>query len=170
MTRFEKFLHWLSSKLPVYFHLDGYMNRWWLLPAFLLKRDRHGHLKPRRFVPRIRLHQTLRSDIERHLHCHPQSNCSIILTTGYTEVVPALQSQPPYEDLFQWNQTWRSRSPGSIIFRSAAHRHRLLIAYGKCCWSIFIMFGKRREWGFHTAKGFVNHRYYSDFLANKRAP
>lgn len=72
-----------------YFDLEGYMNRWWILPPPV------SHGKPgfwlvgnqlRRLLPfSIRIHQILRADRERHLHNHPWTFRTIILTGWYSE-------------------------------------------------------------------------------------
>lgn len=135
----------LSRRLPVMLHLDGYMNRWWLLPRSLLKVGAEGHLVPRRFVPDIRLQQILRSDNDRHCHDHPRASLAIILATGYTEITPDRQAV---------------KSPGSVTYRSATHLHRLVLPAGKSSWSIFTMFGPKREWGYATEHGWVHNRDY----------
>jgi hypothetical protein len=56
------------AKETPYFHLDGYMNRWWI-----------GNGR------RARIHEILRSDNDRHLHDHPWDYTTIILRGGYIE-------------------------------------------------------------------------------------
>ncbi len=56
-----------TAKKKPYFHLDGYMNRWWLVEDS------------------VRIHQILRSDEDRHLHDHPFDYTSIILRGAYIE-------------------------------------------------------------------------------------
>lgn len=56
-----------AKKTP-YFHLPGYMNRWWI-----------GEGR------RARIHEILRSDNDRHLHDHPWDYTTVILRGGYIE-------------------------------------------------------------------------------------
>ena len=63
--------------LRAYQHLDGYMERWWLVEAAADKTRKA-----------MRLHHVLRSDLDRALHDHPWDNASLLLRGGYWEVVP----------------------------------------------------------------------------------
>ncbi len=67
-----------AMKTP-YFHLEDYMERYWLTP----------------FNPNgmnIRVHKILSSDSDRHMHDHPWPSTSIILKQGYWEWLPNDQS------------------------------------------------------------------------------
>lgn len=112
-----------AQKTP-YFHLAGYMNRWWFI-------------KPRKWYDKffggVRVHQILRSDGDRHLHDHPWPYCSIILKGGYTEVTSK-------------GEKWYG--PGSILFRPSNHFHRLILPEGTSTWSLFIMGPYQHGWGF----------------------
>ena len=73
------------AKRTPYFHLDGYMNRWWLFNRYseIGKMDR---VKPRfSWLPSIRIHQILRKDNAEHLHDHPWDARTIILKGWYCE-------------------------------------------------------------------------------------
>ena len=69
---------WLADRLIAramrtpYIHLEGYMNRWWLIPY-------------NRFGIAVRIHEILRSDADRDLHDHPWWYVTIILRGGYWE-------------------------------------------------------------------------------------
>lgn len=135
-----------------YLHLPGYMHRYWLL-------------RPRAWLPcSVRVHHILRSDTDRHLHDHPWANISLVLRGGYTEVLPVDQLQHPRLD--QHPEDWlqaKARWAGSLVLRAARDRHRLLIEPGTSCWTLFIMFGKQRAWGFHTPEGWV---WWRDYLGD----
>ena len=136
------------AKKHPYFHLEGYMQRFWVL-------------KPRKWLPlSIRVHHILRSDNERHLHDHPWASCSVILRGGYWEEVPVSQHQHPEMDQYPSQRVLKERRPGSIVLRLATDRHRLIVPPGKDCWSLFIMLGKQRQWGFYPPKGWVYWREY----------
>ena len=180
-TRIADALILRAQKTP-YFHLDGYMNRWWL---FRLWREGEHYAKVCG-----RIHEILRSDSDRHCHDHPWPYVSIILRGGYWEVrefplttdaerrratraarratSSTVATLGP--DLVLRTTTWHG--PGSIIFRRANDRHRLVLRhfyespqYGTSptevpSWSLFITGPKAQSWGFYTETGFVNWRKY----------
>lgn len=138
-----------------------YLRRWFLTPW---SSDDH-RLKAKR-LPNVYLHQILRSDDDRALHDHPWDNISIILWGGYIEHV---FERPPVEGMEMPPVTTKRRRMFSIVRRKAEDAHRLElyrnpgadgpgsvndIFYGeeKPCWSIFITWRKRREWGFWCEK------------------
>ena len=128
----EKFVDWLieRAKRTPYFHLDGYMNRYWLLP--------YG-----RQVIAARIHQILRSDIDRFYHDHPWSYVSVILRGGYWEVTPMFNSSGIYiGDVRKWY------GAGSVIFRPAKTWHRLEVREGETVWTLFITGKYRQKWGY----------------------
>ncbi|RQS39845.1 hypothetical protein DIE01_16150 [Burkholderia sp. Bp8990] len=145
------------AKRTPYFHLDGYMERYWL-------RQPPGHDANTSTYDRsktgigARVHRILRSDNDRHLHDHPWPTISIILRGGYWEILPAMQCQDPSLDPYLWRRVWRG--PGSIVFRRAHHRHRIELPDGRDSWSLFIMGRYTKQWGFYTREGFVYWRTY----------
>ncbi len=159
-----------------YYHIQGYMSRWWILggsnPARDERSEQYRGWKRStldsflgRFVVAARLHCIHRGDADRHFHDHPGWSISIILRNGYTEVMPASQDQDPVLDSELTIE--RERRPGQIVFRHADHRHRIEIGNGQPCWSIFIMGPKRQIWGFYTPQGKVPWREY---LGLKESP
>lgn len=118
-----------------------YLRRWWLIP--------------RNPLLNVYLHQILRSDDDRALHCHPWLNLSIILRGYYVEIMPIRQSQATGFDFVQGFTKGRFRLPRDIIFRRAKHRHRLSLDRGIHCWSLFITGPRIRTWGFHCRSRFV---------------
>lgn len=125
-------INWLinRAKRTPYFHLQGYMNRYWLFQSRLVS---------------IRIHQILRSDDGRCMHDHPWWNISIVLRGRYWEIMDG-------------GPRWRG--PGSVVVRRAQHRHRLVLPPEHDCWSLFIHGHKSREWGFHTKDGWVMWKKY----------
>lgn len=123
------FLIWLSMKTP-YWHLEGYMNRYWLVPF-------------NKFTPSARIHHILRSDDARAFHDHPWSYISVILRGGYTEVTPVYDKSGLYK-----GEKRRWFSPGRILFRKYNSWHRLELDEGKDAWTLFISFSYRQKWGF----------------------
>ncbi|MBB2928365.1 hypothetical protein [Paraburkholderia silvatlantica] len=141
------------AKRTPYFHLTGYMERFWLF------RDAAGPGEEHHQRIAARAHHILRSDDDRHFHDHPWPSISIVLRGGYWEVMPTKQDQHASLDFCCWRRVWRG--PGAIVIRRAHHRHRLEIPVGKTAWSLFIMGRYTKKWGFYTPQGFV---YWRDYL------
>lgn len=141
-----------AMKSP-YFHLDGYMQRWWLVKERWIKLGKWEYQ-----IPAIRLHRIIRSDSDRHLHDHPRKSISFILYGGYFEVFPALQSQEPEID--ECLRVSFLRKPFNFVYRNATTRHCIKLS-NSVTYSLFITWGKRREWGFYTPQGWVNHKDYN---------
>lgn len=115
-----------------------YLYRWWIIP-----RNRFFN---------VYLHLFLRSDEDRALHDHPFAWCSILLDGQYTEVTK------PHPALTCW-ETFRA---GSIRFHRSTFAHRLELAPGAKCWTLFITGPRIREWGFHCDKGWVRWQDFTD--------
>jgi len=118
-------------------------------------------------------HTFLRSDADRCCHDHPWGFVSLILSGGYWEETEL----PSGHRSLDW------RRPGSVLFRRAAHRHRVLLAdmtgvpvgYAGDGFedypptpstSLVLRLAKRREWGFWTRHGW---RVWTDFIDRKNA-
>jgi hypothetical protein len=115
---------------------DTYMRRWWIIP--------------RNRVFNIYLHNFLRSDDDRALHCHPWWNLSILLLGKYTEHTIAAGGVNHRKEY----------SAGNIKFRKATYAHRVELTDGPC-WSLFLTGPVIRQWGFHCPKGW---RHWKDFV------
>lgn len=129
-----------------YIHLDGYMNRWWLLPY-----NRTGYA--------ARVHEIVSSDRERDLHNHPWPYITVILRGGYFEHTPG----------GRWDVATNRRwyGPGSVLVRPANSFHRLELwrrpdGTEESCWTLFLTGRKRRDtdpghscWGFMVGDVFV---------------
>jgi hypothetical protein len=135
-----------QAKDNPYFHLDGYMERYWLAPF----KENGGN---------VRIHHILSSDADRHLHDHPWASTSVILDGGYWEVMPADPLQHPSKDADAFIKVWRA--PGDVVTRQANSRHLIHLPEGKTSWSMFIMGPYEQKWGFYTEYGKV---YWRDYL------
>lgn len=149
-----------AMKRPPDFMVGGadnpYLLRWWITPWSGWLRDvkptdpawkRIGE-KVVRFLPGIYLHKFLRDDDDRALHDHPWPSVSYILEGGYIEHLDKGRKRLWFK--------------GAIVFRRAAHRHRIELLrdfnqprpFGKRdhpvipAWTVFITGFKVREWGF----------------------
>jgi len=129
----------------------NYIRRWWIVP--------------RNPWSNLYLHLTQRSDEDRALHDHPWDNSSFIIAGGYTEITPRFPNVydgPNHgrsSDLDEW-----IRKPGDVIQRPAATSHRLVIADGAYCISLFATGPKIREWGFWCPQGW---RHWRDFTTGQ---
>jgi hypothetical protein len=126
---------WLADRLIArakktpYFHLPGYMNRWWLLPYA-------------KWRPAARIHEILSSDDDRAFHDHPWPYITLILKNGYFEVKPVFK-----DGIYQGDtRTWYG--PGSILFRRARSWHRLELKDGQPATTLFVTFRYQQRWGF----------------------
>jgi hypothetical protein len=138
-----------QAKQNPYYHLEGYMERYWLYP---FSKDNKTN---------IRIHRILSSDDDRHLHDHPWASTSIILKGGYWEVMPKDPLQHPYLDSDEKNLVKVWRREGDVVIRKANSRHRLILPEGTTTWSMFIMGEKDQSWGFYTEEGKI---YWRDYL------
>lgn len=137
-----------SGRLTPYFHIAGYMERFWVVGARNMHRNNDNSAFDwgkvggvvyhwmTDFVA-IRLHHILRGDHDRHKHNHPTANVSVVLRGGYWECMPG-----PDGDVVKW------RGPGSIVFRRASSLHKLEMPVETTTWSLFIIFRKTQGWGF----------------------
>lgn len=166
LPRFKKAIIAYAQKRP-YSHIkneDGtpYMDRWWLMPKFLLTKDENGYLHPRSWCPfLIRLHHIRSSDYDRELHDHPADYRTILLDGGYVEM-----------DVFKKT---RILLMGETIKARAQTFHRITTITNGGVWTIFIMRKKCNEWGFLVEGGYkVGHRSYSKnkktYLNNTNKP
>lgn len=169
-----------------YYHLDGYMRRWWLVPYGRLGHgDRTKQFRgedclsagaagcgPLPWLRRpfsrllqslglaIRVHHILRSDRGRYNHSHPWPYLTIILRGGYWEIMG---------DGKGGTREVKWRGPGSILFRRAGTFHRLILRgtamedgtyISKEAWTLFITGPKAGTWGFDVKGKFVPHWEY----------
>lgn len=159
---------WLinRAKRTPYFHLTGYMNRFWLVPynrvvtrevgdvrtygatTFKLT-DGTGLVSWRRPFTRLlqhcgiaaRVHEILRSDEGRHPHNHPWPYLTVILKGGYFE-------HTYRDDGTEIGVKWHG--PGSILWRPANSWHRLVVPAGTMATTLFITGKKAQTWGFNV--------------------
>lgn len=74
-----------KSQWTPYFHLHGYMRRWWLFNRYS-EIGSMEQIEPRfRWLPSIRVHHILREDRAEHPHDHPWDARTIILKGWYVE-------------------------------------------------------------------------------------
>lgn len=147
--------------------------------------------RPLRWLPfTIRLHHIATPDFDTDLHDHPGSFVSYVVTGGYRErrprgiepdwerafkpfhtsltLRPGLVIDPPIVEYQREIGRERWRVPGSLIFRRATDRHRIVDVV-RNTWTIFIMFRKVQWWGFYTMRGKVHWRDYCSVHDGRRS-
>ena len=158
--KFADYLIRRAQKTP-YFHLEGYMNRWWLVPyvgAGSAMATGCGWVSWKRPFTRllqclgvaIRVHEILRSDLGRDPHDHPWPYITVILRGGYWE--------ERYQGTEMVSLKWHG--PGSVLMRAATDLHRLCLPAGTTTHTLFMTGRYKQRWGFMTAKGKVPHNEY----------
>lgn len=140
---------------------EPYLTRWYLLQS--------KHLA-------VYLHKFHRSDSP-DLHDHPWSFISIVLWRGYIEETFRKQPKLIPEEMYSSSVTKTARYspiahssdlqrkriwPGTILFRSATHAHRVLLIDDKPAYTLLINFGYIRQWGFFTKKNWKHFINYFD--------
>lgn len=173
----NRIIDWLiaKAKKTPYFHLPGYMNRWWLVP-YKAQGDHQykGNIAPvvfwrrpiawtlQRFDVAVRVHEILSSDAGRDYHDHPWPYITIVLRGGYFEETPVFKDGIFSGASVKWHP------PGSVLFRRAQSWHRLELPRGghdmkrRACTTLFISFKYRQHWGFLTTP--AHKTYYRDYF------
>lgn len=170
----DRFADWLIAKAKrnPYFHLEGYMNRYWLIPyrqqgdheygigCYIAKWWRNPFVwLCQQFDVAARVHEILRDDNADAHHDHPWSYLTVILKEGYVEVKPVF-----YNGIYNGERA-TFVPPGSVLFRRAEDWHRLeVMSPSRPAVTLFITFRYRQKWGFLTTPNAKT--YYRDYFAN----
>ena len=153
-----------AKKTP-YFHLDGYMNRWWLVPYSYVNQEQGcGPVKLldrpvawllQKFGVAIRIHHILRSDDDRHMHNHPWNARTFILRGWYIEK----RREDNGDDSLSF------MSMGRIEKLTPADFHTVLDVSEGGVYTMFVTFDYQWSWGF-----LVNGETFPwrDYLAAKQ--
>ena len=109
------------------------------------------HLMRLPFGYRVYLHRFVASDPGRGLHNHPWKHAvSLLLCGSYQET--RMLSAEVGNALQQ-----RELRPGRLNFISGDVFHRINIAQGSECWSLFLHAPKASDWGFIQKRGYQDH-------------
>ena len=186
-TAFKNYLIARAMRTP-YFHLESYMERYWLVPYATdknissLTKEGTGcynvciFKRPiawlfQKLGIAIRVHKILRSDSGRDFHNHPWNFITVLLKGSYFEITPKFGSSDFYEGAIK---TFYGKN--TVLFRKHKHFHRLELLIGKFfnkqgnieiqylpVWTLFIIFRKKRTWGFlEKPYGVTPHFLYKD--------
>jgi hypothetical protein len=144
-----RLVNWLigyAMRKP-YFHLPGYMGRWWLMPNWTLSKDEYGNRFPKTWMPfSIRIHHIKRPDDGRDLHDHPFDYRTIILKGWYDEC-----------DIFGRSNI---RSAGETVSARAQTFHRISAMPAAGVWTLFIMGPRINSWGFLVGGRKIYYKHY----------
>jgi len=121
-----------SFKTP-YTHLDGYMERFWLLNPYDLSAPRGE-----RELPSARIHHILRADLDDVPHDHPWDARIVILQGWYVE-----ERLMPDGSLQQF-----CRMPGDTAPLNFGEYHRIVEVSEGGVWTLFITYQYKGTWGF----------------------
>jgi hypothetical protein len=179
-------IDWLikrAQRTP-YFHLDGYMNRWWLVPynkviernvpvsevvqnmtpGAICRAVSTGGTGPvSGFRPLARLLQFLGIAVRVHeiLRSDTGRDPHDHPWPYLTIILRGWYWEERFDDEGKsLGSTWYGR--GSILFRPAKSWHMLHLTPGKSCWTLFITGRKSQTWGFNTKDGKVPYHQYKD--------
>ena len=145
-------LAWVISRRPIadyligratrtpYFHLNNYMNRYWLFNRY--SEIGSWNRVPLRFprLPSVRIHHILRADRAEHMHDHPWDARTIILRGGYTERRPTERPGEPYE--------LHMRRQGDTAPVEFGQYHHIERVPPLGAWTLFITWRYVGTWGF----------------------
>jgi hypothetical protein len=101
------------------------------------------------------IHQYNRGD-EDEPHCHPWPNATLVVRGEYTEDV--------YEEDVHVGRF--IRRTGDVVLRTAKSVHAIVHTSPDCI-SLFATMRKEKDWGFHTAEGYVPHELMHSNNASK---
>lgn len=135
----ESRVDWLikRAQLTPYFHLEGYMERWWII-------------RPHKWLPfSIRIHHILREDYDRSPHNHPWAFRTIILRGWYEE-----------EFRVDAGSLLTLMEPGETCRRGTEDFHRIAAVSNGGVWTLFICGRKSCDWGFMVDGEWVYWREY----------
>lgn len=100
------------------------------------------------------LHKFLKSDPD-DVHDHPWPYATLILRGGYYEWIPQFNSKgEKIGEIRHW------RGPGHFRICRATSYHRIELAKGVTCWTLFMPGPKQRDWGFLVRNQWVQWEQY----------
>jgi hypothetical protein len=119
-------------------------------------------LKDRTWFPfNLFLHKFLKSDPD-DVHDHPWNYATLILKGGYYEWIPQFNDQGQKAgEMAVW------RGVGHFRVCKANSYHRIEVDPGTDVWTLFMPMRKKREWGFLTRRGWIQHEQYLTERAGK---
>jgi hypothetical protein len=164
--RIADWIIWRARKTP-YFHIDGYMNRWWFFNGYSKGEDGEMH-KRFEWLPSVRVHHILRRDFDRVPHDHPWDARTIILKGWYREwrktegPIPLSMAdrmgaeRPP----LSWHWVEYRRSVGDTATLKFNEYHTVTEVSPGGVWTLFFTWKYQGGWGFWVDGKKVPYREY----------
>lgn len=155
---------WLVSREPIaewliqraqrtpYFHIDGYMNRYWLFNGYRRGLDSRMH-KTFEWLPSVRVHHILRKDNDPVPHDHPWNARTIILKGTYDEVRKPM-------DFPDGAGQWFRREVGDTATLKFNEFHTVTRVPVEGVWTLFLTWKYQGGWGFWVDGKKVPYREY----------
>jgi hypothetical protein len=117
-----------------YFHLPGYMNRWWLFNGY--KQGDPLKKRPHPWWPyAYRIHHILRADLDKWPHDHPADARTFLLKGWYYE---------SRDDAYYLRKAGES---GAIKY---GEYHSIDAVSEGGVWTLFVLGPRKGEWGFRV--------------------
>lgn len=143
------------SQHTPYIHLEGYMERHWLLNPYPTWEEKQamkaaGVEEPVRELPSARIHHILREDHDRHFHDHPWQARMVILNGWYDE-----ERLLPDGSVKSFR-----RVPGDTAELNFGEFHRITKVSEGGVWTLFITKQYQGTWGFLVDGRKVPYRQY----------
>ena len=132
----QSILNWLDRRGRKRIVMDRVNDQPYLERYYIFLKDRQH------FPFNIFLHKFLRSDPD-DVHDHPWPYATLILKGGYYEWTPDFNEQG-----IKTGETRHWRGPGHFRICRSTSYHRIELAEGVECWTLFMPGPQRREWGF----------------------
>jgi len=133
-----------------YFHLEGYMRRWWVFNPYAndtsIDDALRGRAKAWPWLPSIRVHHIQREDLAAHPHDHPWNARTILLDGWYIE---RREQQAP--------RVLRAGDTAAIAFGEYHHIERVSESG---VWTLFFTWQYGGTWGFRVDGEKVPWRVY----------
>lgn len=126
------------AKRTPYFHLTGYMGRWWLLNPYSEEDNRARYPW---FPWSVRVHHILRADLARHPHDHPWNARTIVLSGWYEELRLIRSASGDYSVPFL-------RQAGATARLDFEGYHHISKVSPGGVFTLFITGPKQGTWGF----------------------
>lgn len=158
-----KIADWLiqRAKRTEYFHLEGYMDRWWLFNPYGNDQslpDGKRHKAKYSWLPSVRIHHILREDYARDMHDHPWDARTIILKGSYYE--DRLFQHKAHPSILKTEEY--HRKAGDTATLKFGEYHNITSVSRGGVWTMFITWKYQGTWGFFVNGRKVPHYDYTD--------
>jgi hypothetical protein len=141
-------LNWLEKRGRKRVVMDRINNEPYLERYYVFLKDRES------FPFNVFLHRFLKSDPD-DVHDHPWPYATLILKGGYWEWVPQFNHKgEKIGEIAKWRGAGHFRTCG------AGSYHRIELDPSVECWTLFMPGPQKRDWGFLTRRGWIQHEQY----------